>query len=129
MGIMSLKEAKKRGILPKDAGGKKRSKYRAVPTTVDGIRFASKKEAKRYGELKLMERAGVIIDLELHPKYHLVISGTIVADYVADFLYQRRDGSGSWRAVIEDCKGFKTPVYRLKKKLMKAIYGVDILET
>lgn len=108
----------------------KRAKYRAVPTVVDGIRFASKKEAKRYSELKLMEKAGEIHDLIRQPEYHLVIGEEDVGRYVADFAYRkRRPGTMLSETVVEDCKGFKTPLYRLKKRLVKAIYGIEILET
>jgi hypothetical protein len=104
-----------------------RLKYRNVPTVVDGIRFASKKEAKRYGELKLMEKGGEIYDLEGQPVYPLFVSGHKVGKYVGDFRYTRRI-DGEVDEIIEDVKGVKTPVYRLKKKLVKAIYGIDITE-
>lgn len=99
------------------------TKYRAIPTTVDGIRFASKKEAARYGQLKLMEKAGEISELCTQTKYPLTVGGTTVATYIADFTY-RKQGS----TVVEDVKGVLTPVYRLKKKLMLAIWGIKIQE-
>lgn len=101
------------------------SKYRAVPTEVDGIRFASKREAARYCSLRIMEEAGVIFGLELQPKFALVVKGVKICDYVADFAYLNGDG----KRVIEDAKGVKTPVYRLKKKLLKAIHDIEVLET
>lgn len=104
------------------------SKYRAVRTVVDGITFASKKEAARYKELKLLEKAGKIKDLVLQFSYPLEINGTLICRYRADFIYLTPATFGHSR-VVEDCKGFKTPIYKLKKKLMKAIYGIDILET
>ena len=100
------------------------SKFKAVPTEVDGIRFASKKEAKRYQELKLLERAGEISRLELQPRYDITINGVKVCTYVADFRY-----FGKAKQIVEDCKGFKTPLYRLKSKLVRALYNVEILET
>lgn len=100
------------------------SKYRAKPTVVDGIRFASKKEASRYLELRLLEKAGEINQLELQPSFDLMVSGVKVGRYICDFEYKNGD---KW--VYEDVKGVKTPVYRLKKKLVKALYGIDILET
>ena len=106
-----------------------RSKYNAKPTVVDDIRFASMAEARRYGELKLLERAGKISNLKLQPKYPLVfLAGpgreiVNVGTYVADFWYEGPQGS-----VIEDVKGVRTPLYRLKKKMVEAIYGVTITE-
>lgn len=98
-------------------------KYRNVPTTVDGIRFASKAEAKRYEELKLLVRAGEISELELQKPYQLTaFDGTKLAKYVADFDY--RDKSGV--RVTEDVKGILTPAFRIKAKLFKAQFGRDI---
>jgi hypothetical protein len=99
------------------------SKYRAVRTTVDGITFASKAEARRYQELKMLVKAGVIGDLRLQPRYPFVVNRVKIGAYVGDFLYER-DGV----EIVEDVKGVLTPVYRLKKKLMKAIYGIEIQE-
>jgi hypothetical protein len=104
----------------------RRSKYNATPTEVDGIRFASQAEARRYGELKLLERAGVIRDLVVHPAYDLVVGGMSVGAYVGDFAYREaRPFSG---LVVEDVKGVRTPVYRLKRKLMLAVHGIDVRE-
>lgn len=94
------------------------SKYRAIPTAVDGIIFASKKEAHRYGELKMLERAGIIEGLKLQPKFPIVIESKLVCTYIADFTYIDQ----MKRVVVEDVKGMKTPVYRLKKKLVEARY-------
>ena len=100
------------------------SKYNAVRTVVDGITFASKAEARRYGELKLAQAAGEIYGLALQPKFPLVVNGVKVATYIADFEYFT-DGA---RRVIEDVKGVRTPVYRLKKKLTEVLHGVTITE-
>jgi hypothetical protein len=102
-----------------------RNKYGAIKTTVDGIKFDSKKEAARYGVLKLCEKAGSISNLSLQPKFDLIVNGTKIGFYKADFKYNNLNG----KEVIEDVKGMKTPVYNLKKKLIKAIYGIDIFET
>jgi hypothetical protein len=99
-------------------------KYRATPTEVDGIRFASKGEANRYKDLRLMQDAGAISDLGLQPRFSLVVNGVKVGTYVADFVY-REDG----QEVYEDFKGMITPVYRMKKKLVLALFGVTIRET
>lgn len=101
-----------------------RSKYRAVAVWVDGIRFASRAEARRYGQLMLLQKLGEISGLELQPKFPITIGGTLVCSYVADFAYFDKE-----KRVIEDVKGMKTPVYRLKKKLVEAMYpGVVIVE-
>lgn len=102
----------------------KGNKYRNVKTVVDGITFDSKKEAARYQELKLMERAGEIEGLELQPSYELIVNGQKVGKYIGDFRYLCEG-----REVVEDSKGVKTPVYNLKKKLMKAIHNVSITES
>ena len=107
----------------------KQSKYRAVPTVIDNIRFASQKEARRYQELKLLEKAGVILDLECQPRFVLHAAGRLppeIGEYVADFRYYDR---GTGARVVEDVKGFKTPLYRWKKKHVEAQYGIKILET
>lgn len=101
------------------------TKYKAVRTVVDGIAFASKKEARRYSELRLLERAGEIRSLQLQPSFPIVINGVKVCNYVADFGYVDHKGN----PVVEDVKGVRTPVYRLKKRLVKAVHGVDIHET
>lgn len=122
-----------------------KSKYRNIKTVVDGITFDSKKEAKRYQELKLMEKAGEIENLEYQKIYDLVIKdmhpegqmrGDVmvsICKYKADFSYSIPFSPGVWgKDVVEDVKSEitrKLPAYRIKKKLMKAIYGIDILET
>ena len=103
---------------------RKLNKYKAVKTVVDGIKFDSKKEARRYGQLKLLVKAGEISELKLQPRFDLIVDGTKCGFYKADFEYIE-----GGKVVIEDVKGMKTPVYNLKKKLVKAIHGVDIFET
>lgn len=104
---------------------RRQPKYRAKKTEVNGIIFASKKEASRYTDLWLMQRAGDIRDLELQPKYEIKVNGFKVCTYIADFRYKNRKGE----LITEDVKGLRTPVYRLKAKLMKAVFGITILET
>lgn len=106
-------------------------KYHAKPTTVDNIRFASKAEARRYAELKMLEKAGEIQDLELQPRFELIVAGKKVGVYVADFRYRRMTPSSctfAYKPTIEDVKGMKTPVYKLKKKMVEAQYGIQITE-
>ncbi len=103
----------------------RRNKYGNQRAIVDGITFASKAEARRYGELKLLERAGEIQNLELQPKFALVgIGATKICQYRADFAYQQINGP----LVVEDVKGMKTPVYRLKAKLFRDNFGFSITE-
>ena len=102
------------------------TKYRAIKTEVDGIMFDSKKEANRYVELKEKLNAGIIQDLKLQPKFDCVINGKKVCTYKADFEYLLVDEIGPQgqigHYVVEDVKGFKTPVYRLKKKMVEALF-------
>lgn len=109
------------------------SKYRNRRTVVDGISFASAKEARRYGELLLLQKAGQIADLKLQPRIKLQAGGVHICDYVADFFYYARDSAPfndfDYGPIYEDCKGFKTPIYRLKKKLVLALTGITITET
>lgn len=106
--------------------GTRPTKYRAIRTTVDGVTFASKAEAARYGELKLLAAHGSVRNLELQPVFQIVVNGVRVGKYLADFRYELREGSG-WRTVVEDVKGVETALYRLKAKLVRAIHGVEIV--
>lgn len=101
------------------------AKYGNKKTVVDGITFASKKEANRYCLLKLMERGGLIKSIELQPPYRLEVNGVLVCKYVADFRYV---DAQTGETVVEDAKGFKTREYNLKKKLVKAVHGIEIRE-
>jgi hypothetical protein len=97
----------------------------------DGIEFDSMKEAHRYCELKVMQRAGLISDLQLQVPFELIpsqrIDGKVVEQavkYIADFTYNGQDGV----QVVEDTKGYKTPEYIIKRKLMLYIHGIRIRE-
>jgi hypothetical protein len=103
-----------------------RSKYRAVPTIVDNIRFHSKKEANRYSELKLLQKAGEISNLALQPSWPLRCGDKTIGKYVGDFAYNPKEHPWTW--VVEDVKGMKTPLYRWKKKHFEAQYGIEIRE-
>lgn len=112
----------------------KTSKYKNKITEVDGIKFHSKKEAKRYQELKLLEKARsknvMQMHLELQPRFQLKVKDQLICTYVGDFMYWDDEKN---KKIVEDVKGAKTgaayDLFRIKKKLMKAIYGIDILET
>jgi hypothetical protein len=102
-------------------------KFNAKATVIDGIRFASQAEAARYAELKLLAKAGQISELVLQPRYGLNVGNNrrvLIGEYRGDFYYLDRDGD----PVVEDVKGFKTPLYRWKKKHFEAQYGIAITE-
>ena len=105
----------------------KPNKYRNKPTVCDGIRFDSAKEARRYGELKLLEKAGKISGLQLQPEFRLSSCGEYIGSYVGDFRYVR---TADGHFVVEDVKSpaTKTALYRWKKKHLKAQTGIEITE-
>ena len=118
------------------------SKYHSHKITVAGQCFDSRKEYRRWCELRLLERAGVISDLRRQVSYELIPAqrepdsigprGGVkrgrtlenAVHYVADFVYTQ-DG----KTVVEDAKGFRTDTYKIKRKLMLWVHGVRILET
>ena len=95
------------------------NKYRNVKVTVDNIIFDSTNEEKSYKELKLLERAGKIKDLVLQPEFPLQLSDKANRNYKADFMYYEED---TGKTVVEDVKGVKTPVYKLKKVRFLYLY-------
>lgn len=99
--------------------------YNIKTTTSDGITHDSRKEANRWCELKLLERAGKIQHLQRQVKYALIPKqeGERAVDYVADFVYHE-DG----KLVVEDTKGVRTKEYIIKRKLMLWIHGIKIKE-
>ena len=105
-------------------------KYNASKVMIDGHRFDSRREAARYETLKQMEAAGKIAQLELQPRFELQPAfryrGEAVRkiEYVADFRYLDYERGG---LVVEDVKGMKTDVYRLKRKLFLAKYGDGVI--
>ena len=113
---------------------KKPNKLRNVPTTVDGIKFHSKGEAKRYGELKLLQKAGKISKLvtskkELRWRWKIVWRANdreFVRSqyYESDFSYFENGVQ-----VVEDYKGMLTPEYKRKRRIMKELFGITIRET
>ena len=100
-------------------------KYHNVPTTIDNHTFPSKREAARYDELKLLVRANKIHSLILQPSYPLVVNGLHIATYYGDFKYVEVE---TGKEVTEDVKGMRTSVYQLKKRLVQALYGIEITE-
>lgn len=105
-----------------------KNKYGARKVTApDGQVFDSVKEYHRWCELRLLERAKRISDLQRQVKYELIPKqdGERACTYVADFVYIDSDG----RTVVEDTKGVRTDAYRIKKKLMLWVHGIKIKET
>lgn len=100
---------------------KQQSKYRNKKTNG----FDSKREANRYMELSLLQNAHMISNLRTQVKYELIpqCGKQRPAYYIADFVYQIGDST-----IVEDAKGYRTDVYKLKKKLMKWRYNIDIHE-
>lgn len=119
------------------------SKYGAKKVVRDGITFDSAKEARRFGELSLLQRAGEIFDLQTQVKYVLIpaqkepdttdrrgrlTKGKLLereVTYRADFVYRDKDGN----TIVEDVKGMRTKDYIIKRKLMLWVHGIKILET
>lgn len=106
------------------------SKYRNKKTELDGIKFDSKREATRYSQLRLLEKAGHIRDLSLQPKFTLLDTqrradgkAERAVIYIADFMYFEGE-----QCVVEDSKGVKTPDYVIKRKLMLAKHGITVKE-
>jgi hypothetical protein len=118
------------------------NKYRNRPITIDGRKFQSTKEGRRYAELKVIQKAGHVSNLMLQQRIPLHgIDESFICHYIADFIYSKTDESPvilnekgkiigfTDDAVVEDTKGMKTDVYKLKSKLFAAEYGFRILES
>ena len=97
---------------------KKYNKYKAIKTKIDNITFDSKKEARRYTELKQMQKIGIIKELQCQPRIPLVVNGKQIGHYVGDFKYLDKLTN---TYILEDVKteATKTPIYRLKKKILE----------
>ena len=105
-------------------------KYHSQKARLDGQLFDSQKEARRYAELKLLERAGQIRNLRRQIKYELIPAQKIhvriaerACSYIADFVYEENG-----QTVVEDVKGFRTKEYLIKRKLMLRVHGIRIRE-
>jgi len=99
------------------------NKYGAVKTTVDNIRFDSKRESERYSELKLLFKAGHIHNLEIQPRFDFKIDDKHMFTYRGDFAYFEDD-----RKIVEDVKGVRTALYKLKKKIIEKQFNIKIVE-
>lgn len=110
---------------------RKKSKFGNEPVTIDGHTFPSTKEGNRYQELKLMQRAGVIKSLKIQVPYQLLPpqrdeSGKLIENgvkYIADFVYKKNG-----KLIVEDAKGYRTPEYKIKKKMMLFFWDIRIKE-
>jgi hypothetical protein len=130
MGVLILKNASAALGLPIPEEEKpKYNKYKVLPKkkrTVDGVVYDSGKEAYRHSILKLLLRNGEIANLETQKDYPLIWNGVHIAIYRADFVYT---DVATGQTIIEDVKGMRTRPYIMKKRMMKACYGIDIYET
>lgn len=106
------------------------NKYKNRKITINGETFDSRKEARRYGELVLLEKAGLVSDLKRQVKFELIpsqrVNGKVVeraCTYVADFVYTE-----GGKTVVEDTKGFRTKDYIIKRKLMLYVHGIQVRE-
>ncbi len=108
----------------------KESKFKNKKTIIDGITFDSKKESQRYSTLKALQDSGKIKDLQMQVKYRIVIDSYKICTYIADFSYKDLT-TFLQPTIVEDVKSEytkKMPIYRLKKKLMLAVFGIEIKE-
>lgn len=114
---------------------KQRNKYGNQKITVGNEVFDSKREFQRFCELKLLQRCGKIQDLTRQEKFVLIpaqrVDGKLVereCSYKADFTYWEEIAPGIWQKVVEDAKGHRTEVYKIKKKLMLQVHGIVVKE-
>lgn len=117
-------------------------KYKNKKTEIDGIVFASRKEAMRYISLRAQESEGSIRSLQYQVRMPIEVNGEHICDYIADFVYERREEFedpqhghamlGDWQRVVEDVKGYRKgqayQIFRLKAKLLQATAGVHVQE-
>jgi len=102
----------------------KRSKYGNTPVTIDGLRFDSKREAAYYSELKLREKAGEVDGVELQRPFSLFgTNGYLMAVYKCDFAFWDKV-EGRFRVI--DVKGFQTKEFKLKRKMMRGLLGIEV---
>jgi hypothetical protein len=106
------------------AAPKRRNKYNAEKVEADGHTFDSKKEHARYLQLSALQARGEIAGLKVHPEFDLEVNGHHICRYVGDYQYEE-----GGRLMVEDVKGCRTRVYRIKRALMWAVYGISIKET
>lgn len=120
----NISAAEFRALHDKAPAKARKGKYNAVGVRTEEGYFDSKMEHRRWEVLKLLARTGEIADLQRQVKYSLDVNGVHITNYIADFVYKQDNV-----VIVEDSKGFKTPEYKIKKSLMKAVHDIDILET
>lgn len=106
----------------------KQSKYKNKAVMYNGYKFDSMRERDRYIELWVRLQAKEIRHLGVQHPFALTVNDMLICQYIADFVYEEKIGI-AWVARVEDSKGHRTAEYRLKKKLMRACLGIEILET
>lgn len=127
---MSLDEWKRLTGTSDKKSSEKKSKYNAVKTSVDGIKFDSKKEAEHYAYLKMLESSGEITNLKRQVSYQFFPSFKVNGhtyrsrEYIADFVYTDKNGN----EVIEDVKGMRNSLYKLKRTLFAYFFHKEIKE-
>ena len=132
--IASPKRSLSRKRAPGSASPRSKSKFGNKPQQIGGEKFRSKREAARWIELSVLARAGRVANLRREVPF--VLAPPVVIDgrkkpalrYVADFCYDEITPAGPV-PVVEDCKGFRTDVYRIKRHLMLALLGIAVRET
>jgi hypothetical protein len=116
-------------VAPRIPGARqKRAKYGNKIREVDGLKFDSQKECKRWFELKMLERGGIIRNLQRQVVYSMVVNGHKICDYIADHQYEEIS-NGKWLRIVEDVKSEATRKERsflLKRKLLRACHGVTL---
>lgn len=98
------------------------TKYNNVKCTYKTFKFDSIGERNRFKQLEIMEFAGEITNLKVQVKFSIIVNHVKICSYIADFTYH--DNQGNY--IVEDFKGVQTAIFKLKKKLMKAVHGIDI---
>lgn len=101
----------------------KKNKYGAIPTTLDGIRFASKREASYYAELKRRADLGEVYEVQLQPRFSFVHNGVLIGTYKPDFMF--------WDAIahrnrVVDVKGVETREFRTNLRMMRAFHKIEV---
>lgn len=113
----------------------KRNKYGNQKITIDGITRDSLAESNRLEQLKILERVGAIKNLQFQVPFMLIEKqqgenrNERAVKYIADFVYDEQQADGSYKHIVEDCKGKKTKDYIIKRKLMLFVHGISIKET
>jgi hypothetical protein len=121
--------AKRGGVRRAGKAGARKNKYNAAGERIDGMWFASAAEGKRYLQLKSMMERNMIDNLRCQVKLPCVVNNRLICTYIADFAYVVIDDRGvGIRSIWEDVKGMVTDVYKIKKKLVQAVHGIEILE-